>query len=386
MISKETSWLDKYDKGLPRASNGIEIDPKYEYNPKTNPSLKGDSRKMIEQRLANARKSNTQRAIDANIAILKNMDDFELSRNHYVEGQRATVKEYTDRQADYTRLQGVARDKYGFDTSQEAYENSSPNAKIGKRAAEIAKASMKSGKGFPLYGDANNDLTCINGVCEASSQAGVDYSGMSGLVGVKKNEKGKDIPRYNVSWTEKDNFKKAGYRRLGKDEKPQEGDFAQYGFDDDNDPNTVNHMEMVTGASDKGVTTFNNYEQTKLKKPDAGVENRNYKKDSNQLENIADTGYFRLEEKTAKDIVEKNPLYTETAGKYKKFKESEEYAKYKDDEKYLSDNKAKYEESNKYLSENIPSKRNGGCISCNQAKNGKKLSNFDKQSTWLDKY
>jgi hypothetical protein len=363
MAQKQSSWLDKY-------SDGGEIidDPKYTYDPKSNAKLKGDSREIIEKRLANAVKSKTQRAIEVNTALLKNMDTFEESKGKYIQAQQQYVKDYTTREEGYKKQLLNVKDKYGFDVENEAYENSSPQSKIGKRAVAVAKASMASGKGIPLSQDPNNSLTCINGVCTAASEAGVDYSGLKGLAGVVKNGKGKDIPQYNVSWTEKDNFKKAGYRRLGKDEKPQEGDFAQYGFEDDKNPNTVDHMEMVTEASDTGVTTFNNYDQTKLKTPNAGVEHRKYKKDSTQLEDIADTGYFRLDDATAKSIVDKDPQYKDSADKYKKFKESEDYTKYKTEQEFLNTNKAKYEESNKYLSDNIPKARNGACIDCNKDK------------------
>jgi hypothetical protein len=377
MANQQTEWLNDYTE---------DIDPKYEYNPKTNPSLKGDSRAVIEKRLANAIKSKTQRGIDINKALLKNMDEFESSKNKYAESQKQRVKEYLDKQTEYSNISQEVKKKYGFDTSQEDYVKSSPQDILAKRMSKTAREAITKGKGYVLPQDPTNELTCINGVCEVASEAGVNFDKMEGLAGVRKNEKGKYIPQYNVSWTEKDNFKKAGYRRLRSDEQPKEGDFAQYGFEDDKNPNTVDHMEMILEANDKGVTTFNNYKQTKEKTSGAGEEKRAFKKDSKQLDNIADTGYFRLEDEEAKRILAKDSKHNELLKQYNAFHDSEDYVKYQSTKDYLSLNKSNYEDSNKYLSENIPKTRNGGCISCNKSSNSKKLINFGTKSTWLDKY
>lgn len=351
-------------KTLPSAQDGLTV-----YDPEKNPEWKGLDERTATIRLKNATKSNTERAIKVNQDILSNIAAFNASKQDYINKQSTLVDNYLSGETSLQDLSKMARQKYNFDLSQEEFAKMTPRQMVSKVMIDKANAAIASGKGYPLYQDPTNEMTCINGVCKAASEAGVDFSPLAGKLGVVKDEKGKYIPQYNVTWAKDDNYKRVGFERIPEGEQPQPGDFAQYEELRDNSHMDVNHMELVKKLTPTGYESFNNYTQTNNPIPGSGNAIRTFENDSKKIKEFPDTYYFRLNEDVASNIVKTNPQYKDVIDAYNKFKASDDYKTYLEKKAYLESNKEKYEKAKQFLSNNSPkpvtSLKSGGVIKDN---------------------
>lgn len=190
----------------------------------------------------------------------------------------------------------------------------------------VADAETRIGKGkegaIPVYGNPKNENTCAAGVCTIAADAGIDFSKMTGNInaGLATDPKGRKIPQYNPLIERQ--IGKAGFVELGKDEKPQPGDFVQYyNVDEDSSMNTLipRHLEFVMNEEDGKFITFNNYGLFN-EGEEAG---RGYFKTKDIApggQNMRTSGtarVYRLDPKVASGIVEKNYKgIREELGKY----------------------------------------------------------------------
>lgn len=349
-------------KTMPSAQDGLQL-----YDPDKNPEWKGLDERTATIRLNNATKSNTQRAIQVNQNILNNIAAFNESKQNYINQQKELVDQYTSGESSIKELATVAKDKYNFDLEKEAFAKLSPREMVSRVMVDRANAAIASGKGYPLSQDPKNEMTCINGVCTAASEAGVDFSPLAGKLGVVKDARGKDIPQYNVTWAKDDNYTKAGFERVPAGQAPQPGDFAQYEDKRDDSHMDVEHMELVKNVLPTGYESFNNYNQTNNPVPGSGNSIRNYEPgESKKIKEFPDTYYFRLKDEVANKIVHTDPQYKNIIDAYDKFKVSDDYKTYAEKKAFLEANKGRYEKAKEYLSKNTPksvtSLKSGGVV------------------------
>jgi hypothetical protein len=338
----------QYGKSIPKAQDGL-------YDPETNPELKGVGERVLRAQLENYKKSGNQRGIDKNQALLDKYAAFNASKQKYIDDRRSLVGDYTTRQKTIQSLSEAAKNKYGFDVSQEAYARLSPRQMIAQRMVERANAVTASGTGYPLavdLGTEGNQLTCIHGVCKAASEAGVDFDALQGLTGVRNDPKvpgSKYTVDYNPTWVQNNNYQKVGYERVPEGEAPQIGDLAQYETQRDNSHSDVEHMEFVKNLTPTGYESFNNYNQTNYPTPGTGNAIRTFEPGSTKIKEFPDTFYFRLKDEVANKIVNTDPQYKPIVESYAKYKDSEEAKQIHDNRDYLDVNKSGYEQAQKFL-------------------------------------
>lgn len=348
-------------KTLPSAQDGLAL-----YDPEKNPEWKGLDERTASIRLKNATKSNSERAMKTNQEVLDNIAAFNTSKKNYIDQQSSLVDQYALNENSIQNLSEIAKKKYDFDLSQEDFVKMSPKQMVTKVMIDKANAAIASGKGYPLSQDPKNEMTCINGVCTAASEAGVDFSALAGKLGVVKDARGKDIPQYNVTWAKDDNYRRAGFERIPEGETPQPGDFAQYEEKRDDSHMDVEHMELVKKVLPTGYESFNNYNQTNNPVPGSGNSVRTFEGNSKKTKEFPDTYYFRLKDEVAENIVRNDPQYKNVISAYNKFKESDDYKTYAEKKAFLESNKERYQKAKEYLEKNRPkdvtSLKSGGVI------------------------
>ena len=326
-----------------------------DYDPVKNPALKGVGERVLSAQLENYKKSGNQRGIEKNQALLDRYAAFNTSKQKYIDDRKNLVGDYTTRQNTLKSLSDKAKEKYGFDVSQEDYAKLSPREMISQKMVERANAVTASGKGYPLttdLGAEGNKLTCIHGVCKAASEAGVNFDVLQGQTGVRRDEtipNSKYTVDYNPTWVENDNYKKVGYERVPEGEAPQRGDLAQYETVRDKSHSDVEHMEFVKNVTPTGYESFNNYNQTNYPTPGTGNAIRTFEPGSTKIKEFPDTFYFRLKDEVANKIVNTDPQYKPIVESYAKYKDSEEAKQIHDNRDYLDVNKSGYEQAQKFL-------------------------------------
>lgn len=184
---------------------------------------------------------------------------------------------------------------------------------ISSRMVADAEYRIEKGKegAISVYGNPKNENTCAAGVCTIAADAGVDFSKMTGNIntGLATDPNGRKIPQYNPLIESQ--IGRAGFVEVGKDDKPQPGDFVQfYQPDEGSDMKQLipKHLEFVMGEQDGNFVTFNNYglfNQGKeggkgyLKRDGAPLDGTN-------MRTSGTARVYRLDPKVASGIVDKN--------------------------------------------------------------------------------
>jgi hypothetical protein len=363
----------QYGKNIPKAQDGL-------YDPDTNPEFKWGptGERVLRAQLENYKKSGNQRGMEKNQAILDRYAAFKASEQQYFDQTKELVGNYRARENNIKSLSDTVKDKYNFDLSQEDYAKLSPREMVNRKMIERANAVIASGKGYPItqqLKDNLNENTCINGVCSAASDAGVDFDLFKGLSGVREkdvNKPGVDyVPQYNVTWAENNNFLKAGYERVPEGELPQPGDFAQYESRRDKSHADTVHMELVKKLLPTGYESFNNYNQTNHPQPGTGNAVRTFA-DGNvgtikEFPDFPAAYYFRLNENTANNIVNTDPQYKPIVEGYKKYKDSDEAKLIQQNRNVMDVNKPAYDKAQAFYAKEMKKIfRGGGAIKDNK--------------------
>ena len=264
------------------------------------------------------------------------------------------VNEYSTKQSEFDKFKSDVASKYNYTPGEQIL---SPHDAIVKRMVDEANKAIETGIGYDLPQLPGNEMTCINGVCEIASTAGVDFSGMEGVTGVRKNPyTGKLIPQYNAGWAANDNYKKAGYNKLPEGEIPQIGDLAQY-----TDNGKIHHMELVLGSDKRGINTYNNYQQTLTPTPGAGKGRRDFNNTPNQMKGgvgVERTVYYRLDPSVEQKIYETNPEYSGKVKGKQQFESSDDFKKFNEYQDYINKQAGKYNQYKDYLGK-LPKGQNG---------------------------
>jgi hypothetical protein len=242
------------------------------------------------------------------------------------------IKNYLNQYNTIEDIRKAASTKYGYNPSQQL----DPVQFVSNNMVKEANERINTNKGFPLYQDPTNEMTCINGVCSIAADQGVDFSKFprGEGTGVRQDAQGRWIPQYNPTFSQ--NYEKAGYRILDPNEAPQPGDVSQY-----YEGQRPHHAEIVLSRDDKKINTFNNYQLTNYGK---GLSTREF--DPNQdskydVKDQSDTKYYRLTPQAAESAAMKNPEYSKLAEGKKKFESSDENKQYQESLKFIENKNAK---------------------------------------------
>ena len=295
---------------------------------------------------------NLQKNYDTSIARQKAAEQAAIDLENKQKAERLQketfVNEYSSKQSEFDKFKSDIASKYKYTPGEQIL---SPHDAIVKRMTDEANKAIETGIGYDLPQYPGNEMTCINGVCEIASTAGVDFSGMEGVIGVRKNPyTGKVIPQYNEGWAANDNYKKAGYNKLAEGEIPQVGDLAQY-----TDNGKIHHMELVLGSDKGGINTYNNYQQTLTPVPGAGKGRRNFDNTPNKMTpnsgaGVERTVYYRLDPSVEQKIYDTNPEYTSKVKGKQQFESSDDFKKYNEYQDYINKQSGTYNQYKDYLS------------------------------------
>ena len=304
---------------------------------------------------------NLQKNYDAFVARQKAAEQAAIDLANKQKAERLEketfVNEYSTKQSEFDKFKSDVASKYNYTPGEQIL---SPHDAIVKRMVDEANKAIETGIGYDLPQLPGNEMTCINGVCEIASTAGVDFSGMEGVTGVRKNPyTGKLIPQYNAGWAANDNYKKAGYNKLPEGEIPQIGDLAQY-----TDDGKIHHMELVLGSDKGGINTYNNYQQTLTPTPGAGKGRRDFNNTPNQMKGgvgVERTVYYRLDPSVEQKIYETNPEYSGKVKGKQQFESSDDFKKFNEYQDYINKQAGKYNQYKDYLGK-LPKSQNGSVI------------------------
>jgi hypothetical protein len=304
---------------------------------------------------------NLQKNYDASVARQKAAEQAAIDLANKQKAERLEkekfVNEYSTKQSEFDKFKSDVASKYNYTPGEQIL---GPREAIVKRMVDEANKAIDTGIGYDLPQLPGNEMTCINGICEIASTAGVDFSGMEGVTGVRKNPyTGKLIPQYNAGWAANDNYKKAGYTKLAEGEIPQVGDLAQY-----TDDGKIHHMELVLGSDKGGINTYNNYQQTLTPTPGAGRTRRDFNNNPNQMRTGAGTErtvYYRLDPSVEQKIYETNPEYSGKAKGKQQFESSDDFKKYNEYQDYINKQAGTYNQYKDYLGK-LPKSKDGSVI------------------------
>jgi hypothetical protein len=305
--------------------------------------------------------NSVQKSYDGKIARQKAAEQAAIDLANKQKAERLQketfVNEYSSKQSEFDKFKSDIASKYKYTPGEQIL---SPHDAIVKRMTDEANKAIETGIGYDLPQLPGNEMTCINGVCEIASTAGVDFSGMEGVTGVRKNPyTGKLIPQYNAGWAANDNYKKAGYNKLPEWEIPQIGDLAQY-----TDDGKIHHMELVLGSDKGGINTYNNYQQTLTPTPGAGKGRRDFNNTPNQMKGgvgVERTVYYRLDPSVEQKIYETNPEYSGKVKGKQQFESSDDFKKFNEYQDYINKQAGKYNQYKDYLGK-LPKSQNGSVI------------------------
>lgn len=169
----------------------------------------------------------------------------------------ANIRQFRLKADEYNQLDEQFMKRFGINIG----EAQDTRGVVSKRMIKDANARIAKGKegAVTVYGNPTNQNTCAAGVCTVAADAGVSFENMKGTIGsgLATDKKGRKIPQYNPLIMNQ--IDQAGYYEVPVDEAPQEGDMVQYFVKSDAGAMNPSHLEFITGKSNGGYKTFNNY-------------------------------------------------------------------------------------------------------------------------------